>query len=380
MSPNEDELQQHHRRPNQYLPPPPPPPHSGSPHNMSLPPFQQTFYASSSYHSPPAHGANGPGTGAPGSGGMHHHMSNGGGGGGPPHPGSGGYSNHSMMPPPGNLPYAYPVVSPAMSAPPLPSSAMPRQAPPHSYTESPRMTGGYSSSPGFHHLSPMSPTNHLVAPGIHASSGSTSSSSYQSARAGMNVLMRDGSNKRRSGSDEGQSQESWDEDQHEKGLPGGQPWGMPQDEYKALTPRDKKQVRNRIGARRFRAKRKGMSAFSSLCLHHPYCASSAPYSTIGKHEGREADTRRLRVDARNHTETTRRRVFGTSQSARIESERDKRPKGSIGITSDPKPTPGTGACSDISPGARDGIERFEYRRRAGVDGSRGGIGLSGERG
>jgi hypothetical protein len=24
-----------------------------------------------------------------------------------------------------------------------------------------------------------------------------------------------------------------------------QPWGMPQDEYKALNPRDKKQVRNR---------------------------------------------------------------------------------------------------------------------------------------
>jgi hypothetical protein len=36
-----------------------------------------------------------------------------------------------------------------------------------------------------------------------------------------------------------------------------QPWGMPQDQYKALNPRDKKQVRNRIGARRFRAKRKG---------------------------------------------------------------------------------------------------------------------------
>lgn len=36
-----------------------------------------------------------------------------------------------------------------------------------------------------------------------------------------------------------------------------QPWGMPQEQYKALNPRDKKQVRNRIGARRFRAKRKG---------------------------------------------------------------------------------------------------------------------------
>lgn len=35
-----------------------------------------------------------------------------------------------------------------------------------------------------------------------------------------------------------------------------QPWGMPQEEYKKLNPKDKKQVRNRIGARRFRAKRK----------------------------------------------------------------------------------------------------------------------------
>lgn len=74
----------------------------------------------------------------------------------------------------------------------------------------------------------------------------------------MNALMRDSGNKRRSGSDDGQSGESWDEnDKDGKGLGGEQPWGMPQDEYKALNPRDKKQVRNRIGARRFRAKRKG---------------------------------------------------------------------------------------------------------------------------
>jgi hypothetical protein len=73
--------------------------------------------------------------------------------------------------------------------------------------------------------------------------------------------MRD-NNKRRSGSDDGGgSGESWDEGDMKdgKGLGGEQPWGMPQDEYKALNPRDKKQVRNRIGARRFRAKRKGES-------------------------------------------------------------------------------------------------------------------------
>lgn len=223
---------------------------------MNLPPFQQTFYPSSSYHSPPPppHGSNG--SIHQGQGGMHH-MS--GSGGLPPLPSPGGpYGNHNMMPPPGNVPYAYPVVSPAMSAPPLPGSGMPRQAPPHSYSESPRMAGGYSSSPGFHHLPPLSPTNHIIPQGIHVSgSGSTSSSSYQSARAGMNTMMRD--NKRRSGSDENQSNESWDDDKDEKGLPGSQPWGMPQEQYKALNPRDKKQVRNRIGARRFRAKRKGQS-------------------------------------------------------------------------------------------------------------------------
>jgi hypothetical protein len=36
-----------------------------------------------------------------------------------------------------------------------------------------------------------------------------------------------------------------------------QPWGMPQHLYKDLNPKDKKQVRNKIGARRFRAKKKG---------------------------------------------------------------------------------------------------------------------------
>lgn len=46
-----------------------------------------------------------------------------------------------------------------------------------------------------------------------------------------------------------------------------QPWGMPQEQYKALNPLDKKQVRNRIGARRFRAKRKGeCAAVRRVCV------------------------------------------------------------------------------------------------------------------
>lgn len=46
---------------------------------------------------------------------------------------------------------------------------------------------------------------------------------------------------------------------------------MPQDQYKALNPRDKKQVRNRIGARRFRAKRKGESCFSQYRSMFQHC-------------------------------------------------------------------------------------------------------------
>lgn len=86
-------------------------------------------------------------------------------------------------------------------------------------------------------------------------------------------MMR-GDPKRRSGSEEGGSNESWDESEMRdgKGNGGEQPWGMPQDEYKALNPRDKKQVRNRIGARRFRAKRKGkfctLISSSFTCLIH----------------------------------------------------------------------------------------------------------------
>lgn len=198
---------------------------------MNLPPFSQTFY--SSYHS--GQGGHPSSASAPGAMHISHSM---------------GYGSHVPMAAPGSQ-YHYPVTSPvAMSAPPLPGSH--RQPPPHSYGESPRIPGGYSSSPGLHHLSPTSPTTHLAAPGLSASTGSTSSSSYPSA-----ARTRVPSKKRRSGS-ASQSNESWEDREgryvsvdskgegDEEGEDGtGEPWGMPQDEYKALNPRDKKQVRNR---------------------------------------------------------------------------------------------------------------------------------------
>ncbi|WWC63616.1 uncharacterized protein I303_106221 [Kwoniella dejecticola CBS 10117] len=135
-----------------------------------------------------------------------------------------------------------------------------RVPPPHAYQESPRIPG-YSSSPGGHHLSPTSPANHILH-GMNQSSASASSSSFPSVQRTPANLPRGA--KRRSTS-ASHSSNSWDE--MDKYMPSStevgtrelgddQPWGMPQSEYKALTPRDKKQVRNRIGARRFRAKRK----------------------------------------------------------------------------------------------------------------------------
>jgi hypothetical protein len=167
---------------------------------MNLPPFSQTFY--SSYHSP-THSSSSQ---------VPHNM---------PYVPMGAPSQ----------PYHYPVTSPVINTPGLGS----HRAPPH-YSESPRIPGGYSSSPGVRHLSPTSPTTHLAPPGMTASTASTSSSSYPSVTRTPAVLPK----KRRSTSSS--QDESWDDkmDRDEE-----QPWGMPQDEYKALNPRDKKQVRNR---------------------------------------------------------------------------------------------------------------------------------------
>ena len=239
-----DSNDRHHRAANlpqhpNFLPPPPPP-HTAtaSSQSLNLPPFSQTFY--SSYHpATTSHGS------SPSTVGMNmaHTL---------------GYSAQIPMGAPSSQPYPYPVTSPVrMNVPPLMPSH--RQPPPHNYNGSPRVLG-YSSPPFMRRLSPTSPTTHLIPPGLSTSTTSTASSSYPSA---ARIPSGPSKTKRRSGSASA-SIESWDdgdgryigvdakgegdEDDGEDGN--GQPWGMPQDEYKALYPRDKKQVRNRCALSR----------------------------------------------------------------------------------------------------------------------------------
>ncbi|OWZ29661.1 hypothetical protein C343_04692 [Cryptococcus neoformans C23] len=141
----------------------------------------------------------------------------------------------------------------------------------HSYHDPPRLPG-YSSSPNLHQLSPVSPTAHLL-PSMQPPSASPSSSSFPSSIPRTPATLPKGVKRHSLGSE--QSFDSWDDEQemssgkvtgdrkHEKDS---QPWGMPQEEYKKLNPKDKKQVRNRIGARRFRAKRKGKLGFRPEAL------------------------------------------------------------------------------------------------------------------
>lgn len=154
--------------------------------------------------------------------------------------------------------YHYPVQPPPATMSSLPPATRPTQS--HGY--SPRIPSGYpTASPGMTTLSPLSPSNHLGYPGP-SSSGSSFPPSLHPAHAKMEMPL---DKKRRTNS----AGSSWEgsgalsaattatTEGKERGDNEQQPWGMPQDQYKALNPRDKKQVRNRIGARRFRAKRKG---------------------------------------------------------------------------------------------------------------------------
>lgn len=155
--------------------------------------------------------------------------------------------------------------SPVMTGHPLPPSHAHRAPPPHSYDQSPKVNAGYSSD-GIHHVT--SPTTHLAAPatGISTSSVASTSAYPPTRNKGRPSSPK---KKRRSGRST-VSQDSWDERYGEMGgdgRDGQEPWGMPQDEYRALNPRDKKQVRNRIGARRFRAKRKGERNVLIVCYN-----------------------------------------------------------------------------------------------------------------
>ncbi|WVW85304.1 hypothetical protein I302_107342 [Kwoniella bestiolae CBS 10118] len=241
-----------------FLPPPVPIPHpahnSANGGNVNLPPLPQTIYGNYPTGSSSA-SVNGNTSGSQSTPANMHNM---------------GYSVSN----PSSGGFHYPLTSPIG----LTDSFSPGQGPGgqgrippvHSYSESPRIPVYSSSSPGthslnHHHLSPTSPTHHLLH-GMNPSSASTSSSSFPSIqRTPANLPTRGSTHKRRSTS-ASHSTESWDEidnnfmptstEAETRELMDDQPWGMPQAEYKALNPRDKKQVRNRIGARRFRAKRK----------------------------------------------------------------------------------------------------------------------------
>ena len=227
---------------------------------MNLPPFSHAFYSSPSYHPSVSNFHSPPGLSS------HIGLSTSftGGSSAPPQQSGFGSSQDQYHPsaPSITSPSASTANSSFQRGLPVPASG-PRG--PHNYSESPRLGPGplsYSSSPGMHHLSPTSPTTQMMPPGLfsHSTNSSSASSLFP------NALRTPGGSKRkveRPGSVSPDA-ESWDEsDKSGKPVIGEetdeQPWGMPQDQYKSLNPRDKKQVRNRIGARRFRAKRKGQS-------------------------------------------------------------------------------------------------------------------------
>lgn len=117
---------------------------------------------------------------------------------------------------------------------------------PHSYHRLPEGPGRYVSSPGVRLVSPC-PAIHLFVPGITASKGFRSSTSYSSRRKTAGQMPTN---------EHGVTSESYDDGQGEfttytmgwtgsEKEPDNQPWGMPQEEYRALNPREKKQVRNR---------------------------------------------------------------------------------------------------------------------------------------
>ncbi|WVQ71980.1 hypothetical protein IAR50_001523 [Cryptococcus sp. DSM 104548] len=166
-----------------------------------------------------------------------------------------GLSPYGTIPSSNSHQYPYPAPSPVSmeggSRPPLMNNPYP-----HPET-APRMPA-YPSSPSYNNLSPVSPTTHII-PGVRGSAMSPrpmyhdmphtpATMAIGAKRLSMNSSSSDnedyrGGGRRGSSAIENECTEE-------------QPWGMPQEEYKALTPAAKKQVRNRIGARKFRAKRK----------------------------------------------------------------------------------------------------------------------------
>jgi len=73
--------------------------------------------------------------------------------------------------------------------------------------------------------------------------------------------------KRRASSLESDSHDEQEHDIAEGVERDGMIWGMRVEDYRALSARERKRVRNRISARTFRAKRKGKSGTHSTILH-----------------------------------------------------------------------------------------------------------------
>lgn len=216
-----------------FLAPAPPTPaaHASSSHtsrNVNPPPFSQMFC--SSHHSPLT------GSGAGLALGWRRK---------PPTMGYGGHVPTSAP----RRPNRYPITSPV----PISTHSLSGNLgvpPPHSY-DSPQLLGGYLSLPSIHGLSRTSPATHLIQPGITPSMGYISPSSYPSVSKTLARLPRN-----TWGATSAGQGESWGEGEGEFtiGITGGtgskretdvQQWGMPEEEYKALNLREKKQVRNR---------------------------------------------------------------------------------------------------------------------------------------
>ncbi|BEI86234.1 hypothetical protein CcaverHIS002_0605210 [Cutaneotrichosporon cavernicola] len=242
MSPPHQGREDHRRSINQGTFLPPLPPSQSSPHN--LPPVSSAY--GSGYHGSSPSGVGLPTSTAGPSAGQ-------GPSGAPMHMTPMNYSSHMPTSQPMSG-YHYPVQPPPATMSSLPPA--PRPAQPHGY--SPRIPGGYpTASPGMTTLSPLSPSNHLTY------TGASSSSSFPPGVHPTHAKMETSFDKKRRTNSAGSSWEGSGAMSVATTIADGgkdkgetQPWGMPQDQYKALNPRDKKQVRNRIGARRFRAKRK----------------------------------------------------------------------------------------------------------------------------
>ncbi|ODN85474.1 hypothetical protein L198_07556 [Cryptococcus wingfieldii CBS 7118] len=165
-----------------------------------------------------------------------------------------GLSPYGAIPSNPHPQYPYPAPSPVS----LEGGSRSLMNNPYPHPEAAPRMPAYPTSPSYNNLSPVSPTTHII-PGIRGSASSPRQMYHDmpqtpvtmaigSKRLSMNSSSSENEDIRR-GVRRGSSVDDVECTEE-------QPWGMPQEDYKALPPAAKKQVRNRIGARKFRAKRK----------------------------------------------------------------------------------------------------------------------------